>query len=584
MADTERLAQYETLQENHLGFKGILSGIAEELIPEGFVPDMENLRISTEGIVEAVHLPKHINIPTGIAASAPLSLFMWQKDNGDDVLFAQYSNRLFKYYSATWTELRRAEGTLHGAINNSVTAITTHAASILTVPFTIKIDTEIMHVTNEGSGTDWTVERAQEGTTIAAHNDDSVIYIDAFNSSAKAAYAGGMGNEVYIVNRTTQMLEYDDSTLQHYMPSSGYVSHAPMGDYIAVWKNRIFISGNIKLYATTAAKDTAVSATDYVFGLVYSNLLAEEKNTGSGFDGGFPVGSSLVQFRTAEHSQITGMIPVGENLLIFLESAIFSFSGYSNDSFNAIDIYHGANTPMQNAVVRAGGLYFISGDGIYALGELPQKISKNIDKFLDTTTGNFSCAYWDDRLWFATNGHLVAMNMSTGNWEKYNLTGQDLVYSTPTYLYITNTDGSIYTMGDDDTTLLTWYLETPVLNQGITTADKRYRSIFIYHMAYADAITLVCYPDYSDTATNVTPTVTSSVTGHVWGATDETYTLHWGVDEWSEMSRDIEVSQRSFAIPNGVARTIKIKFSGTGDVGLLGYAITYKPKRKFGIG
>jgi hypothetical protein len=50
------------------------------------------------------------------------------------------------------------------------------------------------------------------------------------------------------------------------------------------------------------------------------------------------------------------------------------------------------------------------------------------------------------------------------------------------------------------------------------------------------------------------------------------------------MSRDIEVSQRSFAIPNGVARTIKIKFSGTGDVGLLGYAITYKPKRKFGIG
>jgi hypothetical protein len=594
MADTERLAQYETLQENHLGFKGILSGIAEELIPEGFVPDMENLRISTEGIVEAVHLPIYYSPPTGITSGAK-SIFTWQTDSGVNRLFAQYERRIFEYISGDansggsdtthWHELRR-EGT---DLTSDIEIGDNHAhvtAGWLFDSFTVTISGIFMTVASGGTTTTWTLSaNAAEHHTSGTH-----VMVEALNSDARAAFIGGMGNDLLVVNHDTQVIMYDGTAVNPefiaQVPSSGATaSHAPKGDYMAIWKNRVFVAGNVTGYATTDHAGDSPAATSEMFGMIYSTIGLGEGNTGLGFDGGWTTQSSIVQFRTSENSQITGLLPIEGALLVFLESAIFSFSGYSNDTFNAIDIYHGANTPKQNAIVRAGGIYYISDDGIYALGDTPQKISKNIDEFLDTASdNNQSCTYWDDRLWFASNGHLVAMKIDSGSWEKYNIANQDLIYGSD-HLYLTTTNGRIYNFYDETTSYLAWYLETPVLNQGITTADKRYKSLFVYHRVSADSIVTKVYSDYSETATNVTPDITSVVTGHTWGLTSShaSTSLHWNVDEWSAIKRDIEVVQRYLYIQNGIARTIKIKFNGTGDVGLLGYSIVYKPKRKFGV-
>ena len=56
-SNTERLAQSNAFQEDHLGFKGIFAGISDELIPEGYVPDMENLKITQEPMVAAIPNP-----------------------------------------------------------------------------------------------------------------------------------------------------------------------------------------------------------------------------------------------------------------------------------------------------------------------------------------------------------------------------------------------------------------------------------------------------------------------------------------------------------------------------------------------
>lgn len=65
---------------------------------------------------------------------------------------------------------------LDGAINNVVTAITTDGATgFPAANFRIRIDDEYMLVTSIGAGTNWTVTRAQEGSTGASHADNAPV-------------------------------------------------------------------------------------------------------------------------------------------------------------------------------------------------------------------------------------------------------------------------------------------------------------------------------------------------------------------------------------------------------------------------
>jgi hypothetical protein len=519
----ERLAQYNTYQETHLGFKGIIAGVADELIPDGYVPDMENLKITVEGIASAIPNPNVYAPPTG--QTDLKSIFVWQRDDGTKLLLAQYGTHLYKWdVSLTpdaWTEIFK-------------------------------------------------------GTPA----DDA-----AFGSTAKASFAAGMGDKVYIVQEATHMMSYDGTTLVE-------LWNGPMGKYVSLWKNRYFVAGVTHFYglaASTTAHGTETDATS-TGTVIWSNInIADDTHGGATHDNGWYTGS-IVELRTPENSRCTGLLPVEENLLMFTESAIFTFSGYTEENFSLFDYYHGANTPKENAIVSAGGVFYVSPDGFFQLSKEPKIISEAIKPLIDPSDSVVSCAYYDDRLWFLTGGTLVALNKGNASWEKYRLGGlygttetgvQNIVYGAD-YLYIGTSTGYILKVGESNAVTpgyRPWYLNTPVLNQGITTGQKRYKSVYIYAKNTSSRLNAAYATDYGADV-SIIPTIDGIQSGHKWGE------LIWGTDEWSGANADMMIYKRF--IVSQLARTIRFTFgnsdvNGNAEGALLGYAIVYTPKRKFGV-
>lgn len=517
----ERLAQYNTYQETHLGFKGIIAGVADELIPDGYVPDMENMKITVEGIAEAIQTPEYIAPPTG--ETDLKNLFMWYKDDGSTVSLAQYGAKLYKWSGTAWSEIQKSGG-------------------------------------------------------------------NAFASTKKCSFAAGMADKVYIAQEDTQVMSYDGTTLTT-------LPNGPKGRYITLWKNRLFVGYIKSFYGQSSSSTTSGTETTSVSGgalqsaVLWSNInLAEVLNItdASHYDNGWST-LSLLELRTPENSECTGLLPAGENLVMFTKSGTFTFSGYSESNFSSFDYYHGANTPRNNAVVTAGGVYYISDDGFFQFSKEPKVISEAIKPMIDTASTSLSCAYFDGRLWFSTGYTLVALNTASGSWEKYqfgkykygstDVGQQNLVYATPDHLYVGTTLGYIIEVDIPSTTApgyRPWYLKTPVLNQGITTAQKRYKSVYIYARNTVDPLTAAYSIDYGGDIMIIPTIVGSMVAGSgVWG------TMLWGTGTWSAGDEHMTIYKRYMVCP--LARTVRFNFYGTGNGALLGYGIVFTPKRKFGV-
>lgn len=581
----ERLAQYNTFQENHLGFKGIMAGVASELTPEGYVPDMENLKISVEGMAAAISNPTRIAPPTG--QTDLKAMFVWQKDDGTNKLLAQYGANLYIWSGSAWSYVQKNGTTLGVAITNAdATSITVVAGTAQPMPFTIKIDSELMSVTAGATGTTWTVTRGTEGTTKATHIISSQLLVPAFLSILKASFASGMLDKLYIAQEATQCMSYDGTTL------SG-LPNGPMGKYITLWKNRFFIGGVTKFYGLAAStvvngEATAVTSGDAV---MWSNInIVDDLHGGATHDNGWYLGS-IVYLKTPESSSCTGIFPIGENLYMFCESAIFQFSGYAESSFSLFDVYHGMNAPKGNAIIGAGSVFYISSDGFFILKEIPEKISIPVKALISTTSSNVSCAYFDSRVWFSSGSTLVALNVGTGAWEKYKFGGdysgtdygaQSIVYAAD-HLYVGTSGtsgGSIFIIDTAASGYRPWYLETPTLNQGITSTDKRYKSLFVYAKNSDDAMNVSFSLNYSGSL-GISPSLVGVQIGDLWGV------MLWGAEEteghghWCSDVSEMTIYKRYIVAPLG--RTISFRFSGSGDGALLGYGVVYTPKRKFGV-
>jgi len=527
-SNTERLAQTNAYQEDHLGLKGIFAGINDELIPEGYVPDMENLKITQEGMAAAIPNPTTIAPPAG--ETALTSMYVWQKDDGTTTLLAQYGAKLYKRVGSplAWVEVQRAAG-------------------------------------------------------------------NAFASTKKASYAAGMNNQLFIAQEDTQCMAYDGTTL-------AAMWNGPKGKYITLWKNRLWVGCLTSFYgmSTTATSNgtetTAVAGGALKSAVIWSNInLAEvlHDTDASHYDGGWST-LSMIELKTPENSICTGLLPAQETLLMFTASAVFKFSGYSETTFTSFNSYNGADTPEDGAVITAGGVFYISGDGFFVLSALkteydtPKKISEAVKPLINLTSGVVSCANFDSRVWFCTGGTLVALNSGTGAWEKYKLGGlygatdvgvQNIVYAFD-HLYVGTSTGYILEPDVPAVGYRPWYLQTPTLNQGITTTPKRYTSLFVYAKNTSDTM----YSSYSaDRGNNMTinPAIAGVTLGDLWGV------MLWGAEattghgHWSLTNVGMMVYKRFISLP--LARTISFLFTGTGDGALLGYAVVYRYKRKAGV-
>lgn len=682
-----RLSQSNAFSDSHLGFKGIFAGISDELIPEGYVPDMENLKITQEGIAAAIPNPTTIAPPDG--QTALTSMFVWQKDDGTDTLLAQYGAKLYKRVGTplAWVEIERSPSpwSIGGGGVNLLTANQSNAETDLTGVST-GTGTLTRNTVSPMAGAadfklvaagDYPIFQTSTKTAVVAGNwysgqllaresgcaaprnlglnivwytageaaigtsylslplgttatvlslqgqapatatqailymsldgvvDGEILYADnlmieeyspvVFGSTKKASYAAGMNNQLFIAQEDTQCMSYDGTTL-------AALWNGPKGRYITLWKNRLWV-GYLKSFygmSTTATSNGTETTTAEGGGLqstvVWSNInLAEvlHDTDASHFDNGWsPL--SMIALKTPENSVCTGILPAQETLLMFTASAVFKFSGYSETTFTSFNSYNGADTPKDGAVITAGGVFYVSGDGFFLLSALkteydtPKKISEAVKPLINLTNGVVSCANFDGRVWFCTGGTLVALNSATGAWEKYKLGGlygatdvgiQNIVYAFD-HLYVGTSTGYILEPDVPATGYRSWYLQTPTLNQGITTTPKRYTSLFVYARNTSDTM----YSSYSaDRGNNMTinPAISGITTGDLWGA------MLWGAEattghgHWSLTNTGMMVYRRLISLP--LARTISFMFTGTGDGALLGYSVSYRAKRKTGV-
>lgn len=95
------------------------------------------------------------------------------------------------------------ESTLNGAISDSATSLTVNSASPFpsSPDFRLVIDSEIVLVTAV-SGSTFTIERAQEGTSAAAHSSSATVSLYLTAGSMDQAFKDGFASADYPLNRT----------------------------------------------------------------------------------------------------------------------------------------------------------------------------------------------------------------------------------------------------------------------------------------------------------------------------------------------------------------------------------------------
>ena len=561
MAKFQRLPQPNTWEEPCLGFKGILNNVNPELLPDGYVSDMENLETTIEGMPESIANPTLLGT---IASGNIIAFFAWQKDDGTIIYLCQSGTKIYRWITDAWFRIKTftssakvsfASGMADTVyIVHPVDGLWSYTGTLLVTALTGTVEVV-------------TASTAVVGTTTAF--DTELVVGDRIKIGTETFTVSVITNATHLT-LSSNYLGAGASGLTAYTDVKAVVvsAHAnATGKYITLWKNRFFVAGN----------------TTYPQRISWCKINDPTDWTTADITG-------VVDFRTAEDSRITGIIPVGDILYVTSESASFSLSGYSNVTFESFPYNYSLDQPVSNAIVNAeGGVYFIGRDGIFSVGERntpPKRISMPIDSLVDYTSAIKSCAYWKSKVYFLIGTKIFILNLVTGFWEKRSYSSMSLIYSFD-HLWLGTSAGSAYKLDVGTTGYLTWYLTTKVHNEGITVLQKRYKTLYVFYKttSTANTINVDLYEDYSNQAQRIGSFDTSvGATGAYYQlvATVDADAAQWGYDVYSSAYiGNIDVKKLYAFI--GVARTVSLKFSGEGRVGLLGYTLAFKPKRRIGV-
>lgn len=100
-----KLPRPKTYVEDNYGFKGLKTDTVDEVLPRGYISEMENLTISKEdGTLQAIHNPTIIG--SAIAATSIKTIFNWRKDDGTETLLAQCGTGLYKWTGSAWSSIK----------------------------------------------------------------------------------------------------------------------------------------------------------------------------------------------------------------------------------------------------------------------------------------------------------------------------------------------------------------------------------------------------------------------------------------------------------------------------------------------
>ncbi len=90
----------DSLIDRTFGFQGIMTNVDPAFLPDGFVPESTNLHFEN-GLASTINKDSTIG-----TLGAPIEMmFMWNRDNGENILFAQAGNILYKLEGGTWSSV-----------------------------------------------------------------------------------------------------------------------------------------------------------------------------------------------------------------------------------------------------------------------------------------------------------------------------------------------------------------------------------------------------------------------------------------------------------------------------------------------
>jgi len=169
----------------------------------------------------------------------------------------------------------------------------------------------------------------------------------------------------------------------------GSAGNFPQAQYVAFWNNFAW------------AASTVESGTNYKYRVRWSNANDPERWAAADY----------VDIDKGEHGDyITGILPMGDRLLIFKSNSVYAIFGFDSDSFQVVTLTNSVgSTPLSSPVHSPFGVFFWSAEeGVYLYNGqqfiwLFSKLSPALDDARIRTTNPPQLAWGNNKLYVSTD-------------------------------------------------------------------------------------------------------------------------------------------------------------------------------------
>lgn len=298
---------------------------------------------------------------------------------------------------------------------------------------------------------------------------------------------------------------------------------------------------------------------------------------------------------------ITGLVPMGDHLLIFKQSSVWALFGYESESWQLVNVARELGAIHRQAIARSEHTVFFYShpNGVYMIqgSEYPREISQQLrpafqsSDFYSAASANIWMGWVGQRLWFSapysregsvTDANLVVVwdpSLGDGSWVAYQAKercavgpfaqggfggGAGLRLATPRkYASVVKLDDSEDALDDidaeaEDPVGFESYYVTRWFDGGYPTIKKRWRrpDVVVKERTQDHTIVVQVHADYDEADVKRTKTllVAGEADGAVWGQ------FNWGDDVLYGSGAVGSKIERTSSL--GPARSIALRFIG----------------------
>jgi len=464
-------------------FKGIMSNCVDNIIPQGFVPDMQNLTVSMEGLAQNIKAPSE------------LSLYWeaWEANHDHyhvgDVITLKTNTGYFKDYFFICTAVTTGiSGATEPVWDSPIVdgGVTWTMGEKITDPI---ISFYHYHELTE-------IYAIQIGTYVVLFDGTNQATGYKFSDSSVVSFASGASNDnyLYIMHPTdglrkytfsvwfnlTKKSEADQSSARVDPITVGDIDYSggtpPKSQKIFAYKNRLWAYGYLTEGIGSAGGVSRIHWSEIASLPEDHVAMTYELSTHNPpYEPKYPAGSEIIytdttKLRDSEHvlidnneywantltypwkgadywdpyyfidisstgdDIITGVVPYEQALYIFTRENVYNLTFYTTYDVTCQQIASNIDgvilkpgySVASNFIVVGKGIYYIGSKGLYSFATpTPVKISQPIQNLIDPLLPYAKgIAYFNDRVYFAFNptsirSEVWVFDITKGTWEKY---------------------------------------------------------------------------------------------------------------------------------------------------------------------